>query len=55
MSHNKHLWAPWKMEYIKNKDSSLKKQKILSKIHIFRSQIRIFQSTKNYFLIIVII
>ena len=24
MSHNKHLWAPWKMEYIKNKDSSQK-------------------------------
>ena len=24
MSHNKHLWAPWKMEYIKNKDSAQK-------------------------------
>ena len=22
MSHKKHLWAPWKMEYIKNKDDS---------------------------------
>lgn len=22
MSHKKHLWAPWKMEYIKNKDAS---------------------------------
>ena len=27
MSHKKHLWAPWKMEYIKNKDAS---QKIFS-------------------------
>ncbi len=27
MSHKKHLWAPWKMEYIKNKDGS---QKIFS-------------------------
>ena len=27
MSHKKHLWAPWKMEYIKNKDRS---QKIFS-------------------------
>ena len=24
MSNQKHLWAPWKMEYIKNKDSSQK-------------------------------
>ena len=22
MSHKKHLWAPWKMEYIKNKHDS---------------------------------
>ena len=28
MSHKKHLWAPWKMEYIKNKDAS---QKIFSR------------------------
>ena len=27
MSHKKHLWAPWKMEYIKNKNAS---QKIFS-------------------------
>jgi len=27
MSHKKHLWAPWKMEYIKKKDGS---QKIFS-------------------------
>jgi ATP adenylyltransferase len=27
MSHKKHLWAPWKMEYIKNKDAL---QKIFS-------------------------
>ena len=27
MSHKKHLWAPWKMEYIRNKDGS---QKIFS-------------------------
>ena len=27
MSHKKHLWAPWKMEYIKNK---YKSQKIFS-------------------------
>ena len=27
MSHKKHLWAPWKMEYFKNKDAS---QKIFS-------------------------